>query len=536
MGGVQATPLNVLHDILKPGKIRQHLEISTLGQLQRLKAIEGSLNDGTYHIEAAKEELENDNQRTYYFLSVTYRALLNEEASTPSGMDDLARFCRDNNVKLKIGGRMCILDPFAAKYHIEQTIEGEVLMIAELFLKIKADSRVEEVTKVNFSFSTEREYPSWGMTSLLENGYRSSATNFLHEATKYKIMSQRAGKTSFLVEDVRTQKHYMLKEYTTSEDDYFKCTLSHANEVHMVKIINDLNDDTRGICPVPDIFYELVRVSIIYPIFQMDLFSLLENYTSLHHCEGLDPTLTKLYFMQMLTILKTLKRTKMIHRDIKPENFCIDNYGCLILIDFELALVMSDNNADNGVHYSRAVLCGTPLYLAPETHTDLMYSYQSDLWAVALTVCDMCSPETPFRFDANKSASIKDIKDAVVGKVAQQPRGMDGKLWALLKNILCDLEGRLTLEEVLQDQYFDDIRNCDPFDKHNPILSIVKDVNNKFGLVDRYKDRSVSDSFRSIQKLNSDATISSQREDHFMKMSGELPHMQPASSGFTFSD
>ena len=451
-------------------------------------------------------------------MSVTYQALLKEESSTPTSMEALVISSRDNNSRLRVGGQICVIDPLSTSYLVEQTIEGDPMTIVELFLRIKADGRIEEVTKVNFSFVAARAYPKWGMT--LHLGKSSSwARNFLREATKHKILHQCALKTSFLVEDVHTRKHYMLKEYTKSEssNNFLSRAIPYANEVRMLQFLNKERpsgvDDKRGICPVPDVFHELVRVSIIYPMFEMDLFSFLENYTAVHHCDSLQPELVKLYFMQMLVILKTLKGAGMIHRDIKPENFCIDEGGCLILIDYELALILNGENSDDDKHFCRNVIVGTPHYLAPETLTDLMYSYQSDLWAVACTVCDLCSPVTPFAFE--NDMKIDEIKSAVVGKKPSRPLGVPDDLWKLLEGILCDLEGRLTLEDVMQDEYFSSVRDSDPFDRSNPALDGARSINKQFGLVNRYRGRSVLDSYRQLQKLNCDTTISREREDHF---------------------
>ena len=520
MGGSLVTPFDVLHEILAPGQnvqadSHQHVHLEHLkASIRDLVAVPS--NDGT-----------DTDKSGSYFLSVTYQALLKEESSTPTSMEALVISSRDNNSRLRVGGQICVIDPLSTSYLVEQTIEGDPMTIVELFLRIKADGRIEEVTKVNFSFVAARAYPKWGMT--LHLGKSSSwARNFLREATKHKILHQCALKTSFLVEDVHTRKHYMLKEYTKSEssNNFLSRAIPYANEVRMLQFLNKERpsgvDDKRGICPVPDVFHELVRVSIIYPMFEMDLFSLLENYTVEHQRDSLAPELIRVYFMQMLVILKTLKDVNMIHRDIKPENFCIDEDGCLVLIDFELALVLNigDNVDYDGLHQSRNVIVGTPQYLPPETLTDLVYSYQSDLWAVACTVCDMCSPETPFGFW--NSMNIQEIKDAITDQVPRRAPGIDDSLWTLLEKILCSVEDRITLEEVMDDEYFDKIRDSDPFDKSNPVLSAVVALNEEFGLTKKYRGYSVLDDFRSLQKYNSGHTISNDRENHFNETAASI--------------
>ena len=523
MGSSLATPFDVLQRILTPGKIANNCEADlTTKEKDKLKSIEERL------FGVKKETKEDTDAAKPFLLKVVYQALLKEECSTAASMEALAKFSRDKNEKLKIGGCLYVIDPFATNYLVEQVIEGDLLRILELFLKIKADERVVKVTKVNFSFNTVREYKSWGMTFRLGKE-ESWAKSFLRDAAKHKIIHECKRKLSFIVEDIRTQNHYMLKEYTKSSEsgkNFVSQAVPYANEVRMLQHINKERccggKGRRGICPVPDVFHELVRVSIIYPMFEMDLFSLLENYTVEHQRDSLAPELIRVYFMQMLVILKTLKGVNMIHRDIKPENFCIDEDGCLVLIDFELALVLNigDNVDYDGLHQSRNVIVGTPQYLPPETLTDLVYSYQSDLWAVACTVCDMCSPETPFGFW--NSMNIQEIKDAITDQVPRRAPGIDDSLWTLLEKILCSVEDRITLEEVMDDEYFDKIRDSDPFDKSNPVLSAVVALNEEFGLTKKYRGYSVLDDFRSLQKYNSGHTISNDRENHFNETAASI--------------
>lgn len=89
-----------------------------------------------------------------------------------------------------------------------------------------------------------------------------------------------------------------------------------------------------------------------------------------------------------------LKENQIVHRDIKLENVLLSN-GSVKLTDFDLSRHVDD------LKYTKEYI-GTPDYLAPEIVPDLRYSYQSDVWALGVLICEMMGVRRPYMGFPNK--------------------------------------------------------------------------------------------------------------------------------------
>lgn len=101
--------------------------------------------------------------------------------------------------------------------------------------------------------------------------------------------------------------------------------------------------------------------------------------------------------------MEFLHARAVIHRDIKSENLLLTNVGGnerrLKIGDFGIS--MADASPDDVVQLGTDACRGTPMYMAPETHDDKMYTTASDWFAMGCVLYELCTLQHPFQHAKN---------------------------------------------------------------------------------------------------------------------------------------
>ncbi|KAI5969280.1 hypothetical protein CANMA_001727 [Candida margitis] len=97
-------------------------------------------------------------------------------------------------------------------------------------------------------------------------------------------------------------------------------------------------------------------------------------------------------------------KVKVIYRDLKPENCMLNAHGNLVLTDFGLSKVASDDDKLNSI-------TGTIQYMAPEVIMGEEYDYGVDWWSLGCVAFDLLTGAPPFT-GSDPDKVLKKIKNS----------------------------------------------------------------------------------------------------------------------------
>jgi len=159
---------------------------------------------------------------------------------------------------------------------------------------------------------------------------------------------------------------------------------------------------------------------------------------------------SQFYFSQIADGLKYLYDRKIIHRDIKPRNILLTkNKKVIKLADFGFAIQMNQNN-------NLDIICGSPLYMAPEIMKFNNYNEQNDLWSIGLILYEMLFAIHPF----SNCKSVDDLQKYIEESEVEIPpintynKDISNSCLNLLKSLLKkEVNNRITWLQFFNDPW-----------------------------------------------------------------------------------
>ena len=156
---------------------------------------------------------------------------------------------------------------------------------------------------------------------------------------------------------------------------------------------------------------------------------------------------TQFYGGSILIAIDYLHRQKIIYRDIKPENVMVNVKGYIKIIDFGTVKEIQDRTS---------TIIGTSHYMAPEITKGEGYSFQVDVWSIAICMYEFFCGKLPF---GEEYEDPMDIYRAVSQEELSFPNFVhDEKFMKLMNKMLKkNPTNRLwKFKQIKEDPYFAD--------------------------------------------------------------------------------
>ena len=262
-----------------------------------------------------------------------------------------------------------------------------------------------------------------------------------------------AGKfgTVFLVDDVVTERRFAMKVVPK---------LKHRVELARGELQTLLNVSGSKWCsPLRGCFQDSENV-----YFLLDYFAAGDLQTQLERAGPLSSHQKKVLIAEMIVAVEELHSFNVIHRDVKPGNMLVSDDGHLVLADFGIS---RDFNAEPAHQVRKALRaspfesvleCGTPYYMSPDVWQGKPYSFEADLWSIAVCLHELFLDRLPFDMEA--CFDHEDIKTLVCEEdfTFGHYDHISMDLWDVLdKMFRKDRNFRPTIEKLKKHEFFDDI-------------------------------------------------------------------------------
>jgi serine/threonine-protein kinase len=116
-------------------------------------------------------------------------------------------------------------------------------------------------------------------------------------------------------------------------------------------------------------------------------------------------------FMQVCSAIHFAHRRGIIHRDIKPANVMLGEFGEVYVLDWGIAVALTDDGSDRFPLASEAIgLAGTPKYMAPEMFLGDPADQRTDVYLLGATLYELVAGEPPHR-GTTYSAILAELRE-----------------------------------------------------------------------------------------------------------------------------
>ena len=156
---------------------------------------------------------------------------------------------------------------------------------------------------------------------------------------------------------------------------------------------------------------------------------------------------TQFYIASILLAINHLHKKKIIYRDIKPENVMVNVKGYIKIIDFGTVKEIEDRTT---------TVIGTSHYMAPEITKGEGYSFQVDIWSIAICMYEFFCGKLPF---GEELEDPMDIYRAVCKEELSFPNFVHDEKYMSLMNKMLKKNPAQRLwkfEQIKSDPYFSD--------------------------------------------------------------------------------
>jgi serine/threonine protein kinase len=145
------------------------------------------------------------------------------------------------------------------------------------------------------------------------------------------------------------------------------------------------------------------------------------------------------YTKQICNGLVYLEQCGIIHRDIKPKNILMTKNNIIKICDFGLAKnIILDN---------KYIICGSPLYMAPEMILGREYNEKIDIWGIGIIIYELIYGVNPY----NKIKDRKELETIMNGDNLIEHGESTSKMILLMNKILIkDIDKRISLKEIIK--------------------------------------------------------------------------------------